>query len=207
MEHLAVILTGLFTLISGVIVAWFAYNQRTKDKMTDLKIEKIQQDNAEKAARDNRNSAIVYGELWKLLHRLDVDRCFVLQPHPKEKHRYLSVFFEVDKNGISPVKEILMNIPMSQIPQFSEEISVERWLFYTEIDKQVLDKRVRSFMQLGGASNVAVKVLENAEGSWIGNLFVENTTNKKFIDNEDIIKQEMKNTANIIQYIMPLPIN
>lgn len=203
MEHVAVIITGAFSVISAIVIAYFAYNQHTKNKMTDLKIEQVKKDSEENTAKNNRHTAIIYGELWKLLHQLDVDRCFILQPHPKNRHSYVSVVFEVDRAGVSLVKDILQNIPMSEIAQFSNELVGNCWLYYQNIDDDVLDPRIRSLMRLGGASNVAIKQLINSSNDWIGSLMVENTTNKKFKGDEKTIKEAIKVTANTIQYILP----
>ena len=40
MEYLPAIISAIGTIIA----AWFAYNQYTKNKLTDLKIEKFRQD-------------------------------------------------------------------------------------------------------------------------------------------------------------------
>ena len=63
MEHIASIFTGLFSLVSAVIVAFFAYNQYTKNKITDAKIEKMKEENIERAARNNRHIATIHGML------------------------------------------------------------------------------------------------------------------------------------------------
>lgn len=43
-EYTSEIIIGLFTLINGLWTAYLAYNQKTKDKMTDYKIEKLKED-------------------------------------------------------------------------------------------------------------------------------------------------------------------
>lgn len=50
MEYAAVIISAIGTIITGVLGLWFKYNQQTKDKLTDLKIEQFKQDQEIKAS-------------------------------------------------------------------------------------------------------------------------------------------------------------
>ena len=201
MEHLTTILQSLFTLLATLGGAWFVYNQHTKNKMTELKIEKMKEDNENKRLMDTRNTAICFGELWSLLYRLNSDRCFIIQPHPIDKHSFLSVVFEVDRKGISAVKEIFQNIPISDMAQFAKLLATNIWLYFDDVEKQVNDKKAQSMMALSGSTQICIRQLVNAKNSWIGNLVVEN------IDLKDIAKQEamdiITNTATTIQFILP----
>ena len=59
MEYLPAIISALGTIIA----AWFAYNQYSKNKLTDLKIEKFKKDEETKSIRRADNSSIVYGRI------------------------------------------------------------------------------------------------------------------------------------------------
>ena len=74
------VITALFTLILGLATAWLTYNQNTKDKMTDFKIEQLRIENDEKIATNNRHIAIIHGEMWELLHKLDANHATKLAP-------------------------------------------------------------------------------------------------------------------------------
>ena len=203
-EHWTKVITALFSLIIAVAVPWFAYNQHTKDKMTDYKIEQMRLFNEEKISTNNRQIAIIYGEMYDLMHQLDVDRVFIIQPHPELKHIYLSVFLEVDKKGTSMVKDMFQNIPISEMAQFSKTMATTCWLYYNNIDDQVIDKRTQSLMRLAGSTHIIIKQLVNTSGEWIGSLVAENTNNKLLDENR--AQEIIKNTANTIQFILP-PIN
>ncbi|MBD5390310.1 hypothetical protein HDR64_04305 [bacterium] len=66
MEWIASVVSAAGTIIA----AWFAYNQYTKNKMTDVKIERYRQEEDVKNKRRNDSSAIVFGELWNVLYSL-----------------------------------------------------------------------------------------------------------------------------------------
>ena len=88
MEYLPAIISA----IGAIIAAWFAYNQYTKNKLTDLKIEKFRKDEEIKSIRRADNSSIVYGELWNILYELDADRVYIVQPHPLGNESLLSIY-------------------------------------------------------------------------------------------------------------------
>ena len=202
-EHVAIILTGLFTLISTVLAGWFAYNQKTKDRMTDLKIDQIKKESENKSAINNRHIAIIYGEMWDLVNKLEADRCFIIQPHPELKYLYISVVLEVDRKGISMAKDLVCNIPMNDIGNFSKELASNSWLYFDNIDGQVFDLRIRSLMRMAGSTNIAIRQLANINNEWIGSIVVENTKQKPLSDDA---REIMTNIANMIQFILP-PIN
>ncbi|MEE1092188.1 MAG: hypothetical protein UHZ01_03805, partial [Prevotella sp.] len=71
-EYLPAIISAIGTIVLG----WFAYNQKTKDKMIEVKIEQLRARNEEKRNRRADNSAIVHGELWHALVELRADRVY-----------------------------------------------------------------------------------------------------------------------------------
>jgi hypothetical protein len=204
MEHLATIIVGFFGVLGTAWAAWLTYNQQTKDKLTDLKIEQLKSDNIEKAAANNRHIATIHGQMWELLHKLDADRCFIIQPHPEHKHLFLSVALEVDRKGISPVKDIFQNVSISDMAGFVKMMATSHWLYFDNVDKQVEDKKTQSMMFLAGTVQLAIRQLVNVQGSWIGSLVVENINLKEYNKQESM--EIITNSANMMQFILP-PIN
>ena len=90
---------------------------------------------------------------------------------------------------------------MSEVPIFSKEISTNNWIFYNNMDLQVKDERVKSIIKLAGAKQVAIQQLVNINGKWNGNLVASRLTNNPF--DEKVLQREMKNTATMVQYILP----
>ena len=204
MEHLANIIGIIIGAIATGWAAWLQYNQNTKEKMTDFKIEKLKAENIERAALNNRHIATIHGAMWELLHKLDTDRCFIIQPHPELKHLYLSVVLEVDRKGISPVKDVFQNIPIGDMAGFVKEAVANHLIYYDNVEKQVEDKKAQSIMFIAGSVQIAIRQLVDVKGSWIGSLVIENINHKNY-DKQCFI-DTITAVANTIQFILP-PIN
>jgi len=122
MEYIPAIISAIGT----ILVAWFAYNQKTKDKMTDLKIEQIRTNNEMKQRRRADNSAIVHGELWEALHELHADRVYIVQPHPLGNESMISIYFESKRKGVESMKPKIQDLKMSEVAGFCLDTGKEK---------------------------------------------------------------------------------
>lgn len=197
MEYIAAIISAIGT----IIVAWFAYNQKTKDKMTDLKIEKYKHEEERKSKRRADNSSLVFGELWDILHELDADRVYIVQPHPLGNESMLSVYFEVKRKGVEPMKPHIQELPIAEVAKFSSDLVKNLFMYISDIDKQVEDKYAKSIMSSCGCSAAIVKRLNDNAHDWVGSIFCEFT--RPMAVSEDEARSIMHKAATSIQYLLP----
>lgn len=197
MEYLPAIISALGTIIA----AWFAYNQYSKNKLTDLKIENWKAEEEKKSQKRGDNIAKIYGVLWQLLHYLKADRVYIVQPHPLTNNLFLSISLEVKRNGISGMKAVVQKLPMSDVAAFSAELSQRDFLFYKNIEEEVRDKRARALLSTNGSYSVIIKKLSGIEYDWIGSVFCEFTHVMDL--KPDYARKELTDAANNIQYILP----
>ena len=59
---------GLIGAVGGVYSIWTKFNQDAKNKMTDRKIEQFRKEEERRSYQRSNDSAIVFGELWRILH-------------------------------------------------------------------------------------------------------------------------------------------
>lgn len=201
MEYVAVIISAIGTIITGVLGLWFKYNQKTKDKLTDLKIEKFKQDEEVKNRRRNDGSATVFGELWNILYQLKADRVYIVQPHPLGNECLLSVYYEVKRKGVEGMKEKIHDLKMSEIAKFSSEMSKNLFMYITNIDEQVSDKYAKALLSSCGCVSVAIKRLSDNKHDWVGSIFVEFTHPMEV--HEEETHAVLHEAAVNIQYILP----
>lgn len=197
MENIPAIISSIAVILS----AWFSYNQYAKNKLTDLKIEKWKAEEEVKSAKRSDNIAKIYGVLWQLLHELQADRIYIVQPHPLVNNLFLSVSLEVKRNGVSAMKPNVQRLPMSDVAAFSAELSARDFLLYRNIDTEVKDKRARAIMTTNGCCSVVVKRLTDDEHDWIGSIFCGFTHEQQL--QPASLRQQLQEAAVHIQYILP----
>lgn len=197
MEYIAAIISAIGTIILG----WFAYNQKAKDKMTDLKIEQLRDDNANKKKRRADNSAIVHGELWEALHKLQADRVYIVQPHPLGNESMVSIYFESKRKGVESMKPKVQNLKMCECASFCSDLAKNLYMYFDDIDAQVQDRYAKSLLSACGTSKVAIKRLSDNAYDWVGSIFCEFTHEAEV--NEDEVRAILHDVAMSVQYLLP----
>lgn len=197
MEYIPAIISAIGTIIA----AWFAYNQYAKNKLTDLKIEKWKEDETKNSLKKVGNMAVIYGELWEILHEIKADRVYIVQPHPLVNYLFVSISAEVKRKGISSMRDSVQNMPMSEVANFVKILATEEWQFYKDVEREVKDKKAKAIMSIHGTKSVAIRRLVNHNNEWIGSLFIESANEQLFVC--DDIEKMTEEAANSIQFILP----
>lgn len=201
MEYAAVIISAIGTIITGVLGLWFKYNQKSKDKLTDLKIEQFKQEQEIKSKRRNDSSAMVFGELWNILYQLKADRVYIVQPHPLGNECLLSVYYEVKRKGVEGMRNKIQNLKMSEVAKFSADMSKNLFMYLTNIDEQVDDKYAKSLLSSCGCQAAIIKRLNDGKYDWVGSIFCEFTRPMEVSEEE--ARAIMHEVAMNIQYLLP----
>lgn len=196
-EYLPAIITSIGTIILG----WFAYNQKTKDKMTGLKIEQIRAEVAEKKKRRADNSAVVHGELWHALVELHADRVYIVQPHPLGNESMVSIYFESKRKGVEAMKPKIQNLKMCECASFCADMAKNLYMYFDDIDEQVKDRYAKSLLSACGTNKVAIKRLSDNTHDWVGSIFCEFTHDAE-VDKEEV-RAVLHEVAMNVQYLLP----
>lgn len=194
------IVSAVTMAATTIWTAWFTYNQKTKDKMTDLKIEQYKKDMKKKSFKRSEDTARVLGALNKILLGANADRVYIVQPHPLGHIAFLSIQFEVKANGVQGMRYEVQKLEMSDVPKFCERLVDNLWLYFDNIDEQVIDPYAKALLASNGTKVAAIKRMSTAR-DWVGSIFCE------FIDEPTISESELKNlmheVAVQIQYNLP----
>lgn len=191
----------ILQIIATIILAYFTYNQYSKNKKLDLKIDLIKKDDQEKRVRQIESIAVIYSELYRLLHNLQVDRVYILQPHPLINNLYVTISLEVKRKGVSPMLGQIQRLPMGEIASFVGALAKENWIHYDNIELNDIDKKAKAIMSMNGTTQCIIKRMSDQNDRWIGSLFIENTDGE-VLDYESV-KLEIAEIANNIQFIIP----
>lgn len=199
LEFLPQILSG----IASILALWFTYNQYTKNKITDYKIEKWKQEEHSNNVKQAGNIATIYGELWELLYFLKADRVYLIQPHPLYKEMYISATLEVKQYGVSSVRDSLCDIKIESVASFVSDLANSEYKFIKGIETSELDDKIKSIMTSNGCHSVALRRLSDEKNNWIGTIvigYIHNFNNDMDIE---LIEKMSRSSALAIQYILP----
>lgn len=192
-------IAAVITALGVIVLGWFQYNQQTKNKETDARLKQREEEDREKRKADKIASQNIYRELWSLLHSLDGTlRVYIVQPHPLDRAKFISVQFEVLSEGMISIMPLVHRTPISSLPGFVVELESNEFLFW-HTQAEVKDGRARSIMhQIGTDQMVAVRMKE--DDVWKGNIVVDFDGNTLDIDN---VKSRLMEAKSIVKYMLP----
>lgn len=199
LEFLPQILSG----IASILALWFTYNQYTKNKITDYKIEKWKQEEHSNNVKQAGNIATIYGELWELLYFLKADRVYLIQPHPLYKEMYISATLEVKQYGVSSVRDSLCGIKIESVARFVSDLANSEYKFIKGIETSELDDKIKSIMTSNGCHSVALRRLSDEKNNWIGTIVIGYIHNFNNDMDMELIEKMSRSSALAIQYILP----
>ena len=197
MEYIAPIISAIAAIIAG----WFAYNQKTKDKMTDLRIEQLRRDEERKSKIRSDNTGAIYGVLWHILHELQADRVYIVQPHPLSNNHFVSVSMEVKRNGIKGMKSSIQNLEIANVALFVSELASRDYIQFRDIASEVRDKRAMAILSMMGAISSVIRRLSDDRYDWIGSIICE--FNDTMTADPIFCRKTLEDAADKIQYILP----
>ena len=194
-------IASVITAIGTIVLGYFTYNQYTKNKLTDLKLKQLEEEDKRQNRARADNAALVYGELWNVLHLTGADRAYIIQPHPLGNEEMITIYFEVKRKEAASMKPHIQRTRMCDVAKFASDLAKNMYLCYTNIDEQVTDSYSRAIIKFCGCVNCAVKRLSDNKHDWVGSLLVE--FSKPMEIDEGEVKGILENAAINIQYILP----
>ena len=192
-------IAAVITALGVIVLGWFQYNQQTKNKETDARLARREQEDKEKRNADKRAASAIYRELWPLLSKFEgVLRVYIVQPHPLDRAKYISVVYEVVSEGMVSILPIVRKMPIGSIMDFVNELESKDFVYWSK-QADVKAGRVRSIMhQLGTDKMIAVRMI--SDGVWQGNVVID-------FDNVEIdieaVKVKLCEVRSNIQYMLP----
>lgn len=191
-------IAAVITALGVIVLGWFQYNQQTKNKETDARLKRREEEDKEKRNADKVASQNIYRELWSLLHSLGALRVYIVQPHPLDRAKYISIQYEVLSEGMISIMPLIHRMPISNLPGFVVELESNEFLFWHS-QSEVKDGRARSIMhQIGTDQMVAVRMKDGEV--WKGNIVVD--FDSCAVDIE-VVKGKLMEAKAIVKYMLP----
>lgn len=197
-------LPEIISSIAAFAALWFTYNQYTKNKLTDYKIENWKKEEQQKNIKKAGDIAIIYGELWELLHFLKADRVYIIQPHPLYKSLFISVTLEVKRSDVSSVRPSFTDVTIASVARFASQLAGKDYIWIDDIESEQIDKKMKAMMLRNGCKTLAIRKLSDEKDNWIGNLVVSYTRGFNEVDvTKELVDKMSKSCAQMIQYMLP----
>lgn len=200
-SEIIVAIGGVIGAIGGIYSIWTKYNQDAKNKKTEYEIEKLRNEDKIRNKRRSDNSMLVFGELWNVLYNSGASRVYIVQPHPLGHEEMLTIYFEVKRRGVEPMRPHIQKLKISEVAKFASGLVKNVFLYITNIEEQVDDRYARSIIASHGCCNAIIKRLSDNKHDWVGSIFCEFTQPMKI--SEEDAKELLHNAATNIQYILP----
>ena len=195
-------LAAIIVSIGTIITAFFSYNQYTKNKETDFKIETWKKKDEKKSEVRNDNIAKIGGQLYRILYAIKADRVYIVQPHPLINNLYISISLEADIPGVTQMKYNVQNMPIDEIALFASELAKRDIMIYKNVDSELKDIQAKALFRNNGAKSVIIKKLFDKRYDWIGSIFCEFFDESKEFD-YIYARSLVTEVAESIQFILP----
>lgn len=195
-------LAAIIVSIGTIITAFFSYNQYTKNKETDFKIETWKKKEENQSEVRNDNIAKIGGQLYRILYAIKADRVYIVQPHPLINNLYISISLEADIPGVTQMKYNVQNMPIDEIALFASELAKRDIMIYKNVDSELKDIQAKALFRNNGAKSVIIKKLFDKRYDWIGSIFCEFFDESKEFD-YIYARSLVTEVAESIQFILP----
>lgn len=191
----------IISAISTIVVAWFGYNQYTKNAETDRKIEKLKTEDKKRNKRRADNSIKVMEALWNVLYSTKASRVYIVQPHPLGNEELLTIYFEVKRSGIEAMKPYIQKMKIGEVALFAGMLEKNLFKVIHDVENDIEDRYAQSLFGAGGTKAAIIKRLSDNKYDWVGSIIVEFCHDVNI--NEEEAQHILHTAATNIQYILP----
>lgn len=192
-------IAAVITALGVIVLGWFQYNQQTKNKETDARLKKREEEDKEKRKLLKIAANDIMRELHRLLIKTDAQRAYIVQPHPLDRAKFISIEYEVFSEGMIEIARKVHRMPISSVAGFVSELSSRDFiLWHSQAD--VKDGRARAIMHsIGTEKMAATRMMDDT--LWLGNIVLDFDSHQEL--EAVYLKGKMGDAANVIKYILP----
>ena len=192
-------IAAVITALGVIVLGWFQYNQQTKNKETDARLKQRDEEDKEKRKLLKIAANDIMRELHRLLIKTDAQRAYIVQPHPLDRAKFISIEYEVFSEGIVEIARKVHRMPISSVAGFVSELSSRDFiLWHSQAD--VKDGRARAIMHsIGTEKMAAMRMMDDT--LWLGNIVLDFDSHQEL--EAVYLKGKMGDAANVVKYILP----
>ena len=205
-QGIAAVLAVFVSALSAVL----SFRQQSYNRQQEYKIQKREaEDKAEREREQRHNKAerdrikvagqAVYRELGQLFRATGALRAYIVQPHPLDKAKYISVQYELLSQGMVSVAEQVQRLPIGSVGDFVAELMGRDFVAWN-CERDVKDGRARAMMHNFGTDRMVARRMLDGD-VWLGSIVLDFDASQEV---ETVwLKECTADAANIIRYILP----
>lgn len=192
-------IAAVITALGVIVLGWFQYNQQTKNKETEARLKQREEEDKEKRKLLKIAANDIMRELHRLLIKTDAQRAYIVQPHPLDRAKFISIEYEVFSEGMIEIARKVHRMPISSVAGFVSELSSRDFiLWHSQAD--VKDGRARAIMHsIGTEKMAAMRMMDDT--LWLGNIVLDFDSHQEL--EAVYLKGKMGDAANVVKYILP----
>lgn len=175
------------------------FRQQSYNKRQEYLLKKREEDDKEERVRIKVAGQAVYRELGQLFRATNALRAYVIQPHPLDRAKYISVQYELLSHGMVSVAEQVQRMPIGSVGDFVSELMSRDFLIWNT-ERDVKDGRARAMMHNFGTDKMVARRMMDGE-VWLGSIVLDFEASHEL----EIVylKECTADASNIIRYILP----
>lgn len=200
----------VITALGVIVTAFLQFYQYGKNKEIDYKIAKREQEDKDARANEARKnkeerdaikaaSQVIYRELNRLFVHTNALRAYIVQPHPLDRAKFISVQYEVLGEGMTSIVEQVHRLPIGNVTGFVDELQSRDFIIW-HTQAEVRDGRARAMMHNFGIDQMVAKRMMEGE-VWLGNIVLD--FDKNHVIDPIWIKTKLSEATDIIKYKLP----
>ena len=200
----------VITAIGVIVTSFLQFHQYGTNKEIDYKIAKREED--DKVARENEakknkaerdaikaSSQVIYRELNRLFVHTNALRAYIVQPHPLDRAKFISVQYEVLGEGMTSIMEQVHRLPIGNVTGFVDELQSRDFIMWHS-QAEVRDGRARAMMHNFGIDKMVAKRMMEGD-VWLGNIVLD--FDKSYELDPTWLKTKLGEATDIIKYKLP----
>ena len=192
-------IAALLAVVVSALSAVLNFRQQSYNKQQEYLLKKREEDDKEERARIKVAGQAVYRELGQLFRATNALRAYIIQPHPLDRAKYISVQYELLSHGMISVAEQVQRMPIGSVGDFVSELMSRDFLIWNT-ERDVKDGRARAMMHNFGTDKMVARRMMDGE-VWLGSIVLDFEASHEL----EIVylKECTADASNIIRYILP----
>ena len=201
---------AVLAVVVSAISAILNFRQQSYNRQQEYLIKKREEDDKAEREREQRlhkqerdrikiAGQSVYRELGQLFRATDAMRAYIIQPHPLDRAKFISVQYELLSNGMISVAEQVQRMPIGSVGEFVAELMSRDFLVWNT-ERDVRDGRARAMMHNFGTDRMVARRMMDGE-VWLGSIVLDFEASHEL--NIMYLKEATADASNIIRYILP----